>query len=308
MNRRIHLTAGGGSRRLAAVLFGVLGWGVAGSAWAARPAGEGATPAQAPTAEETLQIRWLVGDLRDDPFRFNAMEAMWRLRDFGDAALPALREALASEDWQQRQMAAHLLRRMDPDPPGDAMLRVCVEGLANDGLPYGPRRRPGGRGSFTYVNNANAGVLYLIEHAAAAEPWLLEAIEGGDAQQRFLAAFVLGTAGRGEHAAVVADALLPHLEDNRIRGDGLMAGSALFCLGIEIEPHLRAARPTADEQAGPVIDLILRNLHDPPDTQEKLWARSPPPDQRLLSRRFHDPIYEYRFEGHGFYGIGGADR
>lgn len=263
---------------------------------------------RATTPEQSLGIRSLVGDLRDDPFRFNAHEAMRELQKIGDVALPALRQALGADDWQQRQLAAHLLRRMDPEPPGDEMLRVCVEGLANDDLPYGPRRWPGIQGTRTYIPNANAGTLFLIDHAAAAEPWLLKAIEHGDAQQRFLSAFILGTAGRGEHAATVAAVLLPHLADNDIRGDGLMAGSALFRTGAAIEPYLRAARPEADEQAGPVIDLILHDLHDPPDTQEKLWARSLPFRERLLSRRFHDPVYEYRFTGHGFWGIGGPDQ
>ncbi|MEM9418717.1 MAG: hypothetical protein AAGA25_06610 [Planctomycetota bacterium] len=81
-----------------------------------------------------------------------------------------------------------------------------------------------------------------------------------------------------------------------------MAASALFRLGVVVEPYLHEARPNADHQAGPLIDLILRDLHDPPDTKEKLWARS---QRSLLSKWYHDPVYEFRFGqyGHRFWGL-----
>lgn len=142
----------------------------------------------------------------------------------------------------------------------------------------------------------------LLKHSAEAGPWLVKGLSADDRQKRFLCAFVLASGGHADHAAQVVPLLLPRLSHNRTPNDGLMSASALFRLGEVVEPYLFEARPESDDQAGPLIDLILRDLHDPPDTQAKLWSRS---QKGLLSDLYHDPVYEYRFGryGHRFRGL-----
>jgi hypothetical protein len=280
----------------------IAGVGLGGSVLAATPGPEVST-APGPW----LEVHRLVDDLADDPYDFNAVRALWKLPRYGEAALPALRGALGSPDWQQRQLAAHLLRGMDSAAPSSTLLAVCVEGLKRDRLPF-DRPVPGRLGDrrrFMPVANATAGVLYLLRHPGPAEPHLVEGLASSDAQQRFLCAFILGTAGYDQHTPRVADILLPHLADNDIGQDALMAGSALYQLGPAVRPHLLNARPHADEQARSILDLILWDLDDPPNTPRKLRQRA---GRVPISSLYHDPVHEYRFPRGGFGGIGGWDR
>ena len=244
-----------------------------------------------PQPAQGLWIEQRVADLADDRESFNAVEAIRELKRAGAAAVPALRVALVSPDAQQRQLAAHLLRLMYPEPPGADLLRVTCEGMRLDAVPWGRAldRR------VMDISLAGEGTAFLLRHAEAAEAVLVEGLHAGDRRQSFLCAFVLGTAGLHAHRDAVVSRLLPHLGDNDVSGDAMMAGAALLRLGPSVAGPLAAARPRCDVQARAVIDLILRDLEDPPDTPAKLRARGRDPTVPRLSVMYHDAVYEYRY-------------
>ncbi|MCB9838950.1 MAG: hypothetical protein H6813_06385 [Phycisphaeraceae bacterium] len=251
-------------------------------------------------ARETYMgaVRWaegaseaeLIGALRDDDIRWNAHAAINELRERGYGAVPALEKALGSDDWQQRQMAAELLRRIDGYVPSDRMFVVCVEGLADDALPWGDSPR-----TFTHVDNAYGGVEYLIGHAEAAEGYLAAGLHSVDAQQRFFCAYALGMAGRSGYAGPICEALAPHLNDNNIIGDATLATRALYLTGDAVAPHLRAARKRADDQGLKAIELILLDLSDPPVSIDEMRERGAGTDLTCL---VHDPaVQDVRIRG-----------
>ena len=183
------------------------------------------TAAWARADEPPPTVAELVEDLRDDDTDWNCLYALGELRELGLKAKPELEKALESTDLQQRQAAAVLLSGIKGYEPTEKMLVVLVEGLANDQFPYEHRFQRDG--SYTYLFNASCGVTFLAEHAESAEALLINAMESKDLQQRFLAAVALGFGGRSKGARRGAEILIPHLRDNRIPCDAVLAAGAL---------------------------------------------------------------------------------
>lgn len=81
--------------------------------------------------EERARIRRTVDALRDDDDAGNAVSARSHLSAQSRKVWPWLRVALLSDDRQQRQSAAAILRG-DPGTPSEMLLRACVEALEDD--------------------------------------------------------------------------------------------------------------------------------------------------------------------------------
>ncbi len=226
----------------------------------------------------------LVDALVHDDIRWNAIEAMGELRDRGADAIYELEEALGSSDRQQRQFSASLLRRLDTYKPSDEMIYVCVEGLANDKAP--PVR---GAHPSMYGPNATQGAIYLIRHIDLAEGLVAAGMHSEDAQQRFFCAYILGKTSRSGYAGKICEILTPHLNDNSIRGDAVLATRALYLAGPAVIPHLKRASRRADEQGRSLIELVVLDLRDPPVAIEDLYERGAMTDVTCLA---HDPAYE----------------
>jgi hypothetical protein len=111
-----------------------------------------------------------------------------------------------------------------------------------------------------------------------------------DAQQRYLAAFLLACAGTTHDVGVVVRELVPHLNDNHTLGDALMAAHALYRLGRQVVPMLHYWRTGADEQGRRLIDLILLDLDQPPRTRDEFVARS---WRHGVTCVYHDPVIEF---------------
>jgi len=232
-------------------------------------------------------VERLVAALRDDGVQWNATDAMDALRRLPEPPIAALQEALDSDDWQQRQIAASLLWEFlhppdwrtpdegDPrwwgEPQGRVtrrLLEVTVEGLRSDALPRDPASR-----RYTYVFNAADGFRCLSLHAHEARDLLEAGLSSGDEQQRFLCALALGFGGVGESAGVAAPILIPHLRDNDIHEDAKWSTAALYRFGPDVIPELLCARPDADEQQAQLIDLIILDLTEPPACRAELEGR-----------------------------------
>lgn len=218
----------------------------------------------------------LVNDLRDDSIRWNADNAMTALHERGLEAVPFLELALASSDWQQRQLAAQILIGIEAYVPSDRQLQVCIEGLQQDLLPWG---EPFDLGNM-FVFNASAGAKWLYRHADRARPYLLLALFSEDEQQKFLSACVLGWNGEIESRNLIAAVLIPHLRNNKIDQDAVMASSALYRMGQGVIPNLRGALATADDQSRMILEDLLRDLGDPPQSEAEMAARARPREQR----------------------------
>lgn len=192
----------------------------------------------------------LIRDLRADTHRFNSMRAMDMLRVMGAEAEPALVEALASDDHQQRQLAAVILSRF-PGPRSQTLLRVMVEGLGDDGISDWSAE----------VANFKGSVEWLIDHAVEARPFLIEALRSEDTQGRLGAALVLGFGGVQDASDDVVEAMLPHIEENDIWGDAVIAVAAMFSMGDGAIPALeRASAGDTNERRRIVCHLLIDDI------------------------------------------------
>lgn len=210
---------------------------------------------ESPASASRREIEDLVADLAHDDVCYNAMHAYWRLGRIGKPAEPFLEGALRSPDRQQRQLCAMLLYDLVEEPSA-RLLSVAVEALEHDRLPHDP----GGEDEpsrTTYFNNAHRATRFLVEHPAAARPWLRTKLGSADGQQRFFAACLLGWGKTDEALGLTIDVLVEHLEDNQVSGDAPVAASALASLGEKALPHLRAARAGVDEQARSFLDFLI---------------------------------------------------
>ena len=215
--------------------------------------------------------RKLTADLRDDDRRFNAYWAMRLLPYLGLDAVTALERALSSDDYQQRQMAASVLRGVAGHNPTDQLLRVTVEGLRDDQLPFDPRAN--GDTRFNYVFNASEGTRYLAATGHIAAPFLVEGLTSQDAQQRFLCALASGFGKCDELLPMAAPILIEHLADNRFIGDATWAAPALFHFGPAVIPYLERFRDSRDEQQRDLVQLILLELAGPATTEAERHRR-----------------------------------
>lgn len=225
----------------------------------------------------------LVADLADDGVRWNASDAMLPLSRMPEA-VPALEAALDAPDWQQRQLAAALLRHLGDGPPSARLLEVCVEGLRDDDLPYGET-------GTLFIFNASDGFQFLIEHAADAEPMLRRGLRATDRQQRLLAAGVLAYAGRVEFNVGLAGdlmrVLLPHLRDNDMRGDAILAGAAILRIGRPALPALQRQQGRGDAQQNRLVDRLIEFIRRPPLDDGEVGARLGPWDRKRPESWWH---------------------
>ena len=222
----------------------------------------------------------LVVDLMDDDIQWNASNAIRHLAVAGEAAIPFLEPALLSRDGQQRLLAAYVLRRIG-GPPSDALLEVSVESLRSD-VPRGIIR--------TLVSDTRTGAtLFLANHGGRARTWLVAGLSSNDPQQRYLCAFLLARDGARDYVGLISGELMPHLRDNQIAGDAIYTAHALHRLGTHVLPFLRASYFGADEQMSQLLDLIERDIIDPPGSTEEIARRG---KQHDVTDLYVDPVLE----------------
>ncbi|MCA9293800.1 MAG: hypothetical protein KDA20_08300 [Phycisphaerales bacterium] len=233
-------------------------------------------PANEPDSLLHRRIVHLVEDLRDDDIRWNADYAMSALRIVGTPAIPALEDALWSEDWQQRQLAMVTLVEIQgfDATPSNRMIDVCIEALRDDAMPYCRRGR-------IIVKNGRAAAHVLGLHIDRSGRKLEQCLESEDYQQRYVASLILGAEGQSRCARTVCATLLPHLRDNDMDGDAVQASAALYGLGVTALPWLMLERGETDEQARRVIDELIRDIADPPDNEDEIVARARPRRERI---------------------------
>lgn len=239
-------------------------------------------------AVDEPQIAAWVRDLRDDDVAWNAELALGHLVALPPGPVPALERALASLDVQQRHLAALALRRRCAGrgaAPSPHVLAVTVEALAG-----GTVEQLAVRGLCRNWSPIAECTRWLAPRAGAAREPLRRGLAGGDEQQRFLCGWLLGQSGDTESAAGICRELLPHLADNQIQGDALMAAHGIYRVGTAVLPTLRWWRPYVDAQARALIDLIVLDLEQPPRRHADLVARG---RGLRVTGLYHDPALEF---------------
>ncbi len=240
------------------------------------------------------QLDWIIpsyiDDLRNDEIPWNADNAIAHLTRIGLPAVPRLNVALDSSDYQQRQLAAHILRQILDNTafqgfiPSDRLLAITAEGLRSDTLPFDPGddTRPA---HGLYVNNAREGMDFLAHFPLRAQPDLLRAMRSSDQQARFLAAVI---ATQSDPPVLLSDAapiLISHLKDNAIGEDAKFAASALKAAGPIAIPYLQSAAHSTDDQQRNTALLVLLDLITEPTEAESLRR----PLQHISSIYFDPP-------------------
>ncbi len=204
----------------------------------------------------------LVRAFRDDDIELNAdLAGSWLhtlVRHNHAGAIAALNEALTSDDWQQRQFAAHLLRYARPANVSDELLRVTIEGLRDDGTPSGydatgKRWRP-------LIQNAWEGISFLKENAARARPMLVEGLDSDDWQQRQLCAIIIVRAKLKDLYPTVMPMLIESLANNDIPQDAWRSQNVLIEAGAEALPWLEQYRDAIDGQQRIRVRRIMETI------------------------------------------------
>jgi len=213
-------------------------------------------------------VDMLIEDLKDDDVRWNADFAVDELcRRFQDdeQVVEALKQALHSKDYQQRQLAGYVL--MLPEEVIDLshhrrLLEVAVEALQDDNMPCDPDGR-----TYTYTRNYNCdtAMRYLLDHHENAVGLLQMALQSEDWQQRFCAAYILAVkqAEPPEDRSCVIQVLLDHLRSNEIARDARCAVYALYQMGPEIQGAFPELSQINDPQQKKLIELLVRSWTDP---------------------------------------------
>lgn len=232
----------------------------------------------------------LIAALRADGVRWSALNAEWLLQDQRDDVTgELLRAALDDPDYQCRQFAAELLRQRGASPD-DRLVAVTIEGLRDDDY---PRARDGSH--YTGLRNAKDGTRWLWLHPEAGTTALREALAATDAQQRFLAAWLLAMRADTTSAGTICATLLPRLRKPAGKAAAAWAIMALYRLGPAGQPHAEAALPGADARQTACLQLLLRDWSDPPRSAIEAARRGTLP----LSVLYHDPAWEPALQAPG---------
>jgi hypothetical protein len=202
-------------------------------------------------------IPLFIRDLRSDAIFFNADSAIDRLHRCGPAITEPLLATLDSPDWQQRHYAADIARDLMIEPPPDRLLAVSVEGLQDDIRRYGAGRA----GPATvWLFNAHHGFRYLVKHPGLGHDHLAQALQSSDAQQRFLAAAILGLTASTPLMQQAAPILIEHLGENDISDDAVLAINALYRFGQPLLPLLVEHAQTSDPQRRASLEYLIWRL------------------------------------------------
>lgn len=225
-------------------------------------------------------LEFLGRELESDDVRWNADEAMERLSARRDE--PEVREFLIANLSSPDSQRARLSRWMVPDEillgrAAGPAARLHVAMLECD--EFESFRK-------SYSSDATSAARFLLENPEHATPELEAALDSTRPGQAWLAAFVLGSTGRGNRAERIAE-ILSHperveLPSDRGRFEGRSASvlhtpenhegdpfaafrivRGLAGLGAERLPEIRAARETCHPPARPLLDLVVDHLEHP---------------------------------------------
>jgi hypothetical protein len=166
-----------------------------------------------------------IEDLGEDDIRRNAIDADSFLTRHIAATNDRLLASVDDGDPQRRSRALHLIDSTLLEP---ADRRTVLDAMV---------------ASFALASRCShyrRGVHWrrLLEEGEAALPSIRAGLASDDAQIRLLCAALLGCLGDKASLEQSVAILAPHLADNTIEGDAIIAARALFGFGPDVLPHL----------------------------------------------------------------------
>lgn len=263
-------------------------------------------------AATAAAIQKLIRDLRNDDIPGNARKAISELSQLGSKAVPFLEEALHDEDFQCRQVAADLLRNIDPEyQASDLLIEVTFELLDTDDLDY----------NMKYLLTAWRAVAFLegSNMYPRVRGRILQNLYSNDSWTRLYSALMAARQGETEMAETLVRIMVPHLADNDLDNDASACTYAIHHLGPVVLPYLRPYRESTDVQQAELVNLIYASLEtgNTPEFKPVMyasytrmpihershiylhdWSRDRFPDD---TGRYHD-LYETRRTVADYYG------
>ncbi|MEK6702825.1 MAG: hypothetical protein AABZ53_11215 [Planctomycetota bacterium] len=256
--------------------------------------------------------RQLVRELGDDDRRYNAQACAEALQKHLPETVGLLEQALWSDDFQRRQIAASILWGIDcrgtrppvwsariarfAYTPGERLFEVSVETLGDD--------YPGDFGYRADVRVTDA-CDFLKAHADEAQEQMRRAFVESNDQRSVLAAAVAAEAGPDVLQEAAVRTLIRHLRGNMTQGDAIIAASALLNIGERAIPYLERflgdhPDEQSDAQTTATAELIVRRLRgDPmrPEEENRLNTISTrgielTGDQAVAGLRRYRPLWE----------------
>ena len=247
-----------------------------------------------------------IENLRDDEVKWNAYgETLIDIMRLDLFEAEKLAPFLYSDDYQQRQFVAHILRRAKPNFRCDRLFEVLVEGLQHDNIPYDVRNTIFGDGEFLFTN-AYMAFDDLLDSGIHAKKYLLEGLNSKCRQQKFLCAILLGENRILEELDNTLDILCENLKDDGRMSNGCHAFAALYSYGPIISEKLVTHHNKGDRQSKRAIEILWKEFQTNPKGMNL--------DNVLIGTTFgHTPAwsgdslkYLINYNKHGHYKLRGS--
>ena len=230
------------------------------------------------------KINKLKKDLKDDGVYWNAYPAadqLIKLIQHNMLSIHNMEQLLYSDDHQQRQYAAWIIKRAVPHYDSPILYEIIVESLANDNIPWDwgkggvvqfPHKDSGDNFHDPYFYNATMAMQDLMQNYNwyATEP-LINGLYSEDKQLSFFSAVILAENQIIDAVERTVEVLCDNLKDDKIPHNGCMAFSALYNLGEASCQHMyKHYQISKDEQEKESILLLWKYLEFVPDEWDQI--------------------------------------
>ena len=230
------------------------------------------------------KINKLKKDLKDDGVYWNAYPAadqLIKLIQHNMLSIHNMEQLLYSDDHQQRQYAAWIIKRAVPHYDSPILYEIIVESLANDNIPWDwgkggvvqfPHKDSGDNFHDPYFYNATMAMQDLMQNYSwyATEP-LINGLYSEDKQLSFFSAVILAENQIIDAVERTVEVLCDNLKDDKIPHNGCMAFSALYNLGEYSCQHMyKHYQNSEDEQEKESILLLWKYLEFVPDEWDQI--------------------------------------
>tara|TARA_B100002019_G_scaffold285954_1_gene295674 strand:+ start:238 stop:1401 length:1164 start_codon:yes stop_codon:yes gene_type:complete len=230
------------------------------------------------------KINELKEDLKNDRKGWNAYYAadqLIKLIQHNMLSINNMEQLLYSDDHQQRQYAAWIIKRAVPYYDSPILYEIIVESLKNDNIPWDwknggvaqfPDKDSGDNFYDPYFYNATMAIQDLMQNYSwyATEP-LINGLYSEDKQLSFFSAVILAENQIIDAIERTVEVLCDNLKDDKIPHNGCMAFSALYNLGKSSCQHMyKHYQISEDEQEKESILLLWKYLEFVPDEWDQI--------------------------------------
>ena len=212
-------------------------------------------------------IEKLKKDLKHDKIKWNASCASRELIELlahNIISVNSMEKLLYSDDHQQRQYTAWIIRRALPDHKSDKLYEIIVESLADDNLPFDGndwRHYQGATFIDGYFHNGMMALTDLMENGHYAKHHLINGLYSDDDQLSFFCAVILGENKIYDDIRKTVEVLCKNLKNDKMSNNACMAMSALFSMGEICCPYLNSHyQLSKDDQEKECILLLWKYL------------------------------------------------